>query len=69
MKRHGWLCAAVLSGLLAVGCGAKCEFELQQAQVVGYGDLMSYPGLWNDKGVRRSPESETTGVARLDSVT
>ena len=32
-------------------CLAKdCSFSFQEAHVVGYGELLSYPGLWNNQG-------------------
>jgi outer membrane protein assembly factor BamB len=45
--------AALLTVILLLGAprGAEaCTFRLQQAQVVGYGELLSYPGLWNNEG-------------------
>ena len=28
----------------------ECMFSLQQAECVGYGDMVSFPGLWSAQG-------------------
>ena len=43
-----WMC--ILGFSEGARLAKECMFDLQQSTVVGYGDLMAFPGLWNGEG-------------------